>query len=215
MSDDSSLEPWSTRPFELIVHGEIHFRRGTDYDRRLALVSFDNSIEVTIAAYLKLNPAHRGGRAYPKEDISKWLRNFHTRVDFFLDENKNRELPEYKSKEVIVWYHDQRNEHYHGGGSAVPEQDTLEGIRQTALWIFSVLFEVPNIDEILKAELAKRVVDVPTIPAGLAVPEQSDSTAREYSATQAKAIAAASLLGQWEEGKEADLDIARRFVDEF
>lgn len=215
MSKHASLKPWATRPFELIVHGEIHFRRGDDYDRRLALVSFDNSIEVTIAAYLKLNPAHRGGRPYSNADISKWLKNFHTRIDFFLDENKNRELPEHKTKEEIVWHHDQRNEHYHGGGATVPEQTTLEGVRQSALWIFSVLFDTPNIEEILEAELAKRVVDTPTIPAGLAVPEHPDSAAREYSATQAKAMAVASLLGQWEEGKEADLDIARRLVDEF
>ncbi|HHI93156.1 MAG TPA: hypothetical protein ENK04_06505 [Gammaproteobacteria bacterium] len=214
MSEHASLKPWATRPFELIVHGEIHFRRGADYDRRLALVSFDNSIEVTIAAYLKLNPAHRGYRSYSVAGVANWLRNFHTRVDFFLDENKNRGLPEYKTKEEIVWYHDQRNEHYHGGGAAVPEQSTLEGVRQSALWIFSVLFEVPNIEQILEEELAKREVAT-SIPGDLAVPEQPDTAVRSYSPAQAKAMAVATLLGQWKEGKEADLDIARRIVDEF
>ena len=35
-------------------HAEIHYRKGSDYDRRLALISFDNSIEVSIATYLSL-----------------------------------------------------------------------------------------------------------------------------------------------------------------
>lgn len=214
MSEHASLKPWATRPFELIVHGEIHFRRGADYDRRLALVSFDNSIEVTIAAYLKLNPAHRGDRSYPAAEVANWLRNFHTRVDFFLDENKNRGLPEHKSKEEIVWYHNQRNEHYHGGGASVPEKTTLDGVRQSALWIFSVLFEVPNIEQLLEEELAKREVTT-SIPDDLAVPEQPDTAARAYSPAQAKAMAAAMLLGQWQEGKEADLEMTRRIVDEF
>ncbi len=214
MSDHSYLKPWAIRPFELIVHGEIHFRRGADYDRRLALVSFDNAIEVTIAAYLKLNPAHRGGRSYSNTDVSKWLHNFHSKVGFFLDENKNRGLPESKSKEEIIWYHAQRNEHYHGGGSSVPETSTLDGVRQSALWVFSVLFDIPNIEQILEQELEKRGMTT-SIPDNLAVPEQPAIADRAYSPVQAKALAAASLLGQWQEGKEADLEIARRIVNEF
>ena len=38
-------KPWANKPFELIIHAEIHFQRGDDYDKRLALISFDNSVE--------------------------------------------------------------------------------------------------------------------------------------------------------------------------
>jgi len=214
MSGFAGLKPWATRPFELIVHGEIHFRRGTDYDRRLALVSFDNSVEVSITTYLTLKPIQRNGTEFSKKDVSEWLRNYHTKLGYFFNENANRGLPEHQSKDVIAWYHDQRNEQYHGGSSGVPEQATLDGIRQSALWIFSVLFEVPNIEQILEEELAKRSI-TSTIPDDFAVPVHPESTVRDYSSTQAKAIAAASLLGQWQEGKEADMDIARRLVDEF
>ena len=215
MNARAGLKPWATRPFELIVHGEIHFRRGTDYDRRLALVSFDNSVEVSITTYLTLKPIQRGGREYRKEDVSEWLRNYHTKLDYFLEENAERGLPEHQSKDVIAWYHDQRNEQYHGGSSGVPEQATLDGIRQSALWVFSVLFDVPNIEQILEEELAKGEATT-TIPDDLlAAPEHPDSTSRRYSSAQAKAMAVASLLGQWQEGKEADMDIARRLVDEF
>ena len=51
----SALKPWAKGPFELILHAEIHLRKGDDYDRRLALISFDNSIEVAISTYLSLS----------------------------------------------------------------------------------------------------------------------------------------------------------------
>lgn len=215
MSSSSSLKPWATRPFELITHGEIHFRRGSDYDRRLALVSFDNSVEVSITTYLTLKPIQRDGKSYPKEDVAKWLNNYHTKLDFFLEENNSRGLPEHQTKDVIVWYHDQRNEQYHGGSSGVPEQNTLEGIRQAALWIFSVLFETTNVEQTLEDELAEKAVGIPAIPEDFTVPADPTSAQANLSANQAKALAAASLLGQWQEGSQADVDVVRRLIDGF
>ena len=116
MNIKQDLKPWAGRPFELIIHAEIHYRKGSDYDRRLALISFDNSIEVSITTYLSLNPIQRGNRQYPKKDVEKWVSNYHSKLDFFTLEIQNRGLPEYKEKAEIVWYHDQRNEHYHGEG---------------------------------------------------------------------------------------------------
>ncbi|MCG8037325.1 MAG: hypothetical protein JAZ19_09820 [Candidatus Thiodiazotropha taylori] len=215
MTAPDKLKPWATRPFELITHGEVHFRRGSDYDRRLALVSFDNAVEVTITTYLTLKPIQRDGKSYNKDDVSKWLNNYHTKLDFFLKENSDRGLPEHQSKDVIVWYHDQRNEQYHGGSSGVPEQSTLDGLRQSALWVFSVLFETTNVEEVLEVEIAKKAVGAPQIPPGLTVPASPAVTEGESTAMQSNALAAASLLGQWQEGKEADQEIARRLVDEF
>ena len=215
MIDPPKLKPWATRPFELIVHGEVHFRKGSDYDRRLALVSFDNAVEVAVTTYLTLKPIQRSGREYAKKDVEAWLRNYHTKLDFFLGENGKRGLPEHQSKDVIAWYHDQRNEQYHGGSSGVPEQATLDGIRQSSLWVFSVLFEVANVEEILKEEMAKRLPSIPAIPKDLAVPERPTSAHRSLSPTEEKALAVASLLGQWSESNEADLETAKRLADEF
>jgi len=116
MSTKQELKPWAARPFELIFHAEIHYRRGSDYDRRLALISFDNSIEVSITTYLSLNPIQRGNRQYPRKNVEKWISNYHSKLDFFALEIRKRGLPEYKEKAEIVWYHDQRNEQYHGKG---------------------------------------------------------------------------------------------------
>jgi hypothetical protein len=140
----NNLKPWVYGLFELIQHSEEHLDIGKDADKRIALIGYDNSIEASITAYLKLHPSQRGGRVYKKEEIAQWLINYHTRLDFFYGyiASFNPALPLKKSKEEIVWYHNLRNELYHSGHGMVPEEYSLKGIREAALWIFSTLFEV-------------------------------------------------------------------------
>ena len=56
------------------------------FDRRMALIGFDNAIEITIAAYLSLKPIHRRSRSYLTADVNKWMANYHTKFDFLHDE---------------------------------------------------------------------------------------------------------------------------------
>ena len=213
MSTKKELKPWAARPFELIFHAEIHYLRGSDYDRRLALISFDNSIEVSIATYLSLKPIQRGNRKYSREDIKKWMNNYHTKIDFFALEICKRGLPEYKEKDVIVWYHEQRNEQYHGGGFGVPEQKTLVGIREVALWVFSVLFETADVKTKLEAAISKSDKGIPSIPDSFVVPQEPESTKASFDPTQANALTIAALLGEWDESNEHDLEIIKRLIN--
>ena len=82
----TTLHPWAIGPFELIVHAEGHRRADEDFDRRIALISFDNAVEVIITTYLTLHPIQRGGREYKKDDVDKWLKNYHSKLDFFESE---------------------------------------------------------------------------------------------------------------------------------
>jgi len=155
----SVLRPWALGPFELIVHAEMHRRNGEDFDRRMSLISFDNSIEVSITTYLTLNPIQRNGVQYPREDVSRWLKNYHTKFDFFMVELQRRALPEEIEKSEIIWYHDHRNEQYHGGARGIPESRVLDEIRKAALWVFSVLFDVQDIEQILNYHIEQRLLD--------------------------------------------------------
>lgn len=150
------LKPWTRGPFELLVHAELHRLDGDDFDRRMAMISFDNAIEVAITTYLSLNPIQRNNRQYARADIEKWLANFHTKIDFFMIEIGSRGLTVLHEKADIVWYHDSRNDQYHGGKPAVPLIDELETIRKVALWVFGVLFDVPNAEARLDAAVAAR-----------------------------------------------------------
>jgi hypothetical protein len=215
MITNQGLKPWAVRPFELIHHAEIHYRKDSDYDRRLALISFDNSIEVSITTYLSLNPIQRGNRTYRKDDVAKWTNNFYSKMDFFALEIQKRGLPEYKEKADIVWYHDQRNEHYHGGGFSVPEKRTLDEIREVALWVFSVLFETADVEAKLEESISDSNEGLPSIPDNFVVPREPKSAETINDPTHAKALSIAALVGRWDEGNKSDLEILRKLVDGF
>lgn len=158
----STLPPWAIGPFELLVHAEEHRLRGEDFDRRIALISFDNAIEVAITTYLTLNPIQRGNRTYPKADVEKWLNNYYTKLDFLEAELAARKLAWNVEKSHIVWVHEHRNEQYHGGRKGTPEKHVLDLIRKAALWVFSILYDVPDAEN----RLEQAIVDAspPTSP---------------------------------------------------
>jgi hypothetical protein len=76
----TGLTPWARGPFELIRHAEGHLKAGTDFDKRMALISFDNAIEVAITTYLRLHPAQRSGKTYQRDAVDKWLANYHSKL---------------------------------------------------------------------------------------------------------------------------------------
>lgn len=141
-------------PFELLVHAEGHLRNGDDFDRRIALISFDNAIEVSITTYLSLNPLLRGNRHYAKTDVEKWLTNYHTKLDFVDAEIVLRQLTWQCDRHSIIWAHGHRNEQYHGGNKGTPEKLVLNVIREAALWIFALLYDVQDVEILLEEAVA-------------------------------------------------------------
>jgi len=59
------------------------------------------------------------------------------------------------TKGEFVWYHEIRNGQYHAGGATVPQERDLEGLRKAAVWVFSVLFDVPDVDDLLAERLTE------------------------------------------------------------
>jgi hypothetical protein len=147
------LPAWARGPYELIKHAEDHYRGEADVDRRIALIGFDNAIEVTITTYLQLNPKLRGGAAFRKDDVRKWLRNYHTKIEFFEGFAKNNDLPVESSIAEVIWYHTLRNELYHSGNGMVPERRCLDGARDAAIEVFKVLFGI-DVTTLLEASRA-------------------------------------------------------------
>jgi len=152
------LKLWARGPFELIRHAESHLRIGTDFDKRIALIGFDNAIEVAITTFLQLHPRQRGGRQYRKEDVEKWLANYHSKLDFFFDHflkaGTGGGILVPITVDEIIWFHNLRNELYHSGNGFVPEENSLKGSRAAALYVFSTLFEV-NAEEVLDRQIAQ------------------------------------------------------------
>lgn len=158
----NDLPPWANGPFELLVHAEDHLINGDDFDRRIALISYDNAIEVAITIYLTLNPMyHRKGRSYDTEKKNKWLKNYHSKLEFLIEEFEERKLDWRVNRNYIAWCHDHRNEQYHGGQKGVPEMYVLNLIREAALWIFSELYDVSDVEQRLGIEIERRSTPTP------------------------------------------------------
>ena len=158
----SAVPPWARRVFELLVHAEMHRLGDGDFDRRIALIGFDSAIENSITAYLNMNQIHRKGKTYKKECVDGWLNNYHTRLEFLETEIETREMEWMVERNHIVWVHDQRNEHYHGGISGVPEKEVLRTAKEAALWVFSFLFEVADTESELEREIRDSVPESDT-----------------------------------------------------
>jgi hypothetical protein len=159
------LLPWAEGPFDLLLHGELHYRAGEDFDRRMALISFDNAVEVSIATYLGLNPAlRRDGRQYPRELVERWKSNFHTKLEFLESECVELGIPMIVERRHFVWYHDQRNDQYHEGRAATPTRLVLDGVRRASLWVFDFLYEVPNIESEIDERISTLSVATTKVP---------------------------------------------------
>ncbi|WP_437981139.1 hypothetical protein [Sorangium sp. So ce117] len=151
----STVRNWARGPFDLIVHAEGHLRAGEDIDRSMALISFDNAVEVSVTAYLMLSPIHRGNVTYQNADVEKWQKNYHTKLDFIeADLRRRGGLPWKVERTDIVWAHNQRNEQYHGGTGGVPGRRAVKTIREAAIWIFGLLFDVVDVEKEIEDEIA-------------------------------------------------------------
>ena len=144
------LETWMDSPFELIKHADEHQQILKDFDKRIALIGYDNAIEVSINTYLQLHPSQRGGATYQNDDVNKWLANYYSMLDFFFDIFlKNTDIKPLFSKQNVIHYHKLRNDLYHEGKNFVPSERDIQGIRTAAIYIFSTLFSVDG-DKLLK-----------------------------------------------------------------
>src|SRR5206468_2443566 len=143
-------------PFDLIVHAESCLRKGDDFDRRIALILFDNSIEVSVTTHLSLHPVQRGNVSYTNNDVEKWSANFHSKLDFLFDvymKANGYTVPFERAD--LIHCHDIRNGQYHGGGATIPRARDLEDIRNAALRVFSIVFEVSDVEDRLEARITE------------------------------------------------------------
>ncbi|CAG0937434.1 hypothetical protein TFLX_06363 [Thermoflexales bacterium] len=136
------LEPWMRGSFELIRHANGHLSEAGDTDRRLALIGFDNAIEVCIDVFIRLHPKLRDGFQISREEAERARQTFHSKIEFLDRYLAAASRPAPIPIEAIVWYHQLRNELYHSGNGMVPEIHAIEGSRDAAIQVFKALFGV-------------------------------------------------------------------------
>lgn len=90
---------------------------------------------------------------YAREDVQKWLQNYHTKIEFFETYVTEGRIPLQATIAEILWYHTLRNEIYHSGNGMTPERYCLDGIRSAAIEVFDVLYSI-NACSLLSASIS-------------------------------------------------------------
>jgi hypothetical protein len=143
MGFNMQARPWISGPKELLDHGLEHLKGETDFDRRMALICIDNSVELMIKTFLSL-PKRTSGVHIPRKRIEEASMSFPSLLDA-LEEFAEKRLEGIDLSDV-EWFHRLRNELYHAGNGLTVEKQEVEVYAQIALKLHPNLFHEPVSD---------------------------------------------------------------------
>jgi hypothetical protein len=132
-------KPWVSGPKELLEHAAEHMAAGSSFDYRIALISIDNAVELSIKTYLGL-PARARGRPGPsRKEMAAGGFGFGDLMDLlekhFSDRLNGIELGD------IEWYHRLRNALYHDGNGVTVDPAKVDAYLQVARILLTNLFD--------------------------------------------------------------------------
>lgn len=133
----TSKLPWASGPGEILRHGLSLLKRDTDTNRRLAMISIDNAVELMIKTYLGL-PKRITGLSIPRKEYQRMTENFSALLDGL--ENHALEKLDGIDLGTIEWYHRLRNQLYHQGNGLTVERDKVDIYAELANLLFKNLF---------------------------------------------------------------------------
>ncbi|HVT86872.1 MAG TPA: hypothetical protein VHD35_16835 [Chitinophagaceae bacterium] len=129
--------PWANGPKEILKHGLELLQKDSDTNRRLAIISIDNAVELMIKTFLGL-PSRINGLKIPRKEYNEFSESFPKLLDA---------LENYAPKKIIgldlgdiEWYHRLRNQLYHQGNGLTVEKTNVEVYAQLANLLFKNLF---------------------------------------------------------------------------
>ena len=146
---------------EILLHGISLLKHDTDTNRRLAMLSIDNAVELMVKTFLGL-PQRVTGIKLSKKDYEEIGQSF-PRLLEAIQEHAPEKLHNYDISE-IEWFHRLRNELYHQGNGLTVEREKVVGYAEIAKGLFYQLFGLdlpiaPNSSTSSVAAIAGRAVD--------------------------------------------------------
>jgi hypothetical protein len=146
--------PWISGPRELLVHAFEHFKSGTSFGHRIALISVDNAVELAIQTYLGLPERSRGAPGPPKKELDDARGRLPALLNLL--EKYAAELIPGINLGDVEYYHRLRNMLYHEGNGIAVEPDKVEAYLEIARLLFQSLFAVDVRGDILPAPKGER-----------------------------------------------------------
>lgn len=135
--------PWASGPGEILKHGMFLLKEDTDTNRRLAMISIDNAVELMMKTYLGL-PERITGLKVTRKEYHDFSESFPKLLDA---------LEKYASDQIVSidlgaleWFHRIRNELYHQGNGLTVERDKVDVYAELANTLFVNLFDIRLID---------------------------------------------------------------------
>lgn len=129
--------PWASGPGEILKHGIALLKEDTDTNRRLAMISIDNAVELMMKTYLGL-PERITGLKITRNEYQDFSESFPKLLDA---------LEKYASDKIlsidlgaIEWFHRIRNQLYHQGNGLTVERDKVDVYAEIANLLFVNLF---------------------------------------------------------------------------
>src|SRR5947209_1251175 len=135
-----SASPWASGPGEILQHGLSLLQKDSDVNRRLAMISIDNAVELMVKTYLGL-PKRVTGLQIGRDKFREISESFPKLLDA-LETHASDKL-DGVDLGIIEWYHRLRNELYHQGNGLTVERDKVEVYAELAKLLFKNLFGFP------------------------------------------------------------------------
>jgi hypothetical protein len=130
---------WASGAIELLRHADSHVHLETAFDRRIAFISIDNSVETSIRTFLSL-PTSKSGIKVPRKDVEAVENSFPSLVSLLWQHVGNRLTG--IDEADIEHYHRIRNKLYHEGTGLSVDEQYLLAYRQIAVLLLKNLFGV-------------------------------------------------------------------------
>ena len=140
-----SPPPWATGPAEILEHGLQLLDEDTDAARRLAMISIDNAVELTIRTYLGL-PRQITGLTITRRKFAEISESFPDMLDA-LEEHASDLIGELNLGE-IEWFHRVRNQLYHDGNGLTVDRRHVAVYAVIARVVWETLLGGPGDDDL-------------------------------------------------------------------
>jgi hypothetical protein len=131
-------KPWIEGPRELLEHAVEHINGLNDFDRRIAFISIDNSVELIIKTYLSLPKRIRKKSGPSRKELQDAENSFPTYLDIIekYDQDKLSSI----NLDDVEWYHRLRNQLYHNGNGLTIDKSKVEAYFEIAKVLYESLF---------------------------------------------------------------------------
>jgi hypothetical protein len=131
---------WASGSLELLNHAEAHMDEESAFDKRIAFISIDNSVEIAIRTFLGLPARHFLGTKPSRKEIEYTFNSFPSLLDLLIKYAANRLVG--IDPIDIEFYHRLRNKLYHDGTGLATDDSHIFAYFTIAKLLLEKLFDI-------------------------------------------------------------------------